>query len=147
MALHTLVRRNYGGRLPVSIKCHSLHSFKEGVILLCQSLLETRQISHLYGWALFTISFTVCLYGCWLILFSFNRILVFSLLAHLFEPCHSATAQLILMNPVLTSFGYNIFWLHYSFLYIPVIYIPLLLYTTSSQWLFNWQRYIHVYFW
>ena len=55
MALHILVRRNYGGKLPVSIRCHNLHSFKEGVILLCQSILETRDISHLHGSALFTI--------------------------------------------------------------------------------------------
>ena len=48
MALDTLVRRNYGGKLLVSIKCHNLHSLKE-VILLCQSILETRQISHLFS--------------------------------------------------------------------------------------------------
>ena len=46
MALHKLVRRNYGGKLPVSIKYQNLHSFKEGVILLCQSTVKTRRISH-----------------------------------------------------------------------------------------------------
>ena len=55
MALHILTGRSYGGKLPVSIKCHDIHSFKEGVILLCQSILETKQISHLHGLALFTI--------------------------------------------------------------------------------------------
>ena len=55
MVLRILVRRNYGGKLPVSIKYRNLHSFKEGVILLCQSILETRRISDLYGSALFTI--------------------------------------------------------------------------------------------
>ena len=50
-----LLRSNYGGKSPVSIKHENLHSFKEGVILLCQSILETRRISHLHGSALFTI--------------------------------------------------------------------------------------------
>ena len=45
-----------GGKLPVSIKHENLHSFKEGVTHLCQSILETRRISHLHGSALFTIS-------------------------------------------------------------------------------------------
>ena len=35
MALHKLERGNYGGKLPVSIKYQNLHSFKEGLILLC----------------------------------------------------------------------------------------------------------------
>ena len=47
--LHTLIRRNFGKKLQVSIKCHKLQIFKEGVILLCQSILETRQISHLFS--------------------------------------------------------------------------------------------------
>ena len=55
MALRKLVRSNYGGESPVSIKYENLHSFKEGVILLCQSILETRRISHLHGSALFKI--------------------------------------------------------------------------------------------
>ena len=55
MALGKIVRRNYGGKSPVSIKYQNLHSFKEGVILLCQSILETRRITHLHGSALFTI--------------------------------------------------------------------------------------------
>ena len=39
----------------MSSKCHNLHSFKEGMIFLCQSIFEARQISHLHGSALFTI--------------------------------------------------------------------------------------------
>ena len=55
MALCKLERRNYGGKLPVSIKYQNLHSFKEGLILLCQSILETRRITHLHGSAHITI--------------------------------------------------------------------------------------------
>ena len=55
MALRKLERRNYGGKWPVSIKYQNLHSFKEGLILLCQSILETRRITHLHGSAPFTI--------------------------------------------------------------------------------------------
>ena len=54
MALRKLVRRNYGGKSPVSIKYQNLHSFKEEVIFLCWSILEKRRISHLHGLALFT---------------------------------------------------------------------------------------------
>ena len=32
----------------------NLHWFKEGLILLCQSILEGRRIKHLHGSALFT---------------------------------------------------------------------------------------------
>ena len=39
----------------MSIKHENLHSFKEGVILLCQSILETRRILRLHGSALFKI--------------------------------------------------------------------------------------------
>ena len=49
MLPHRLVKRNYGGKLPVSIKYQNLYSFKEGMIHLCQSILETRLISHLLG--------------------------------------------------------------------------------------------------
>ena len=56
MALCKLERRNYGGKWPVSIKYQDLHTFKEGLILLCQSILETRRITHLHGSAHFTIS-------------------------------------------------------------------------------------------
>ena len=56
MALCILVRRNYGGKFLVSSKCHNPHSFKEGMIFLCQSIFEVRQISHLHGSALFIIS-------------------------------------------------------------------------------------------
>ena len=55
MALRKFVRSNYGGKSLVSIKHENLHSFKEGVILLCQNILETIRISHLHGSALFTI--------------------------------------------------------------------------------------------
>ena len=44
MALHKRVRRDYGGKLSVSIKYQNLHFFKEGMILLCQSILEMRRI-------------------------------------------------------------------------------------------------------
>ena len=43
MALRNPVRSNYGGNSPVSIKYESLRSFKEGVNLLRQSILETRR--------------------------------------------------------------------------------------------------------
>ena len=36
MALHNLVGRNNGGKSPVSVKYQNPHSFKEGMILLCQ---------------------------------------------------------------------------------------------------------------
>ena len=55
MALRKLERRNYGGNSPVSIKYQNLHTFKEGLILLCQSILETRRITHLHGSAHFAI--------------------------------------------------------------------------------------------
>ena len=55
MTLRKLLRSNYSGKPPVSIKYENVHSFKEGVILLCQSILETRRISHLPGSAHFTI--------------------------------------------------------------------------------------------
>ena len=58
MVLHKLERINYGGKWLVSIKYQNLHSFKEGLILLCQSILETR-ITHLHGSAYFTISLRV----------------------------------------------------------------------------------------
>ena len=55
MALHQLVRSNYGWKSLVSIKYENLHSFKEVVIILCQSIPETRRISHLLGSAHLTI--------------------------------------------------------------------------------------------
>ena len=42
----------------MSIKCHNLYSFKEGMTHLCQSILESRQISPLLSSALFTIPVT-----------------------------------------------------------------------------------------
>ena len=58
MALRKL-ERNYGGKSPASIKYQNLHFFKEGLILLCQSILETRRITHLRGSAHFTIPLKV----------------------------------------------------------------------------------------
>ena len=58
MALHKLERR-YGGKWPVIIKYQNLRSFKEGLILLCQSILKTRRITHLHGSAHFTIPLIV----------------------------------------------------------------------------------------
>ena len=55
MALRKLERRNYGGKLLMGIKHQNVHSFKEGLILLCQSTLETRRVTHLHGSAHFTI--------------------------------------------------------------------------------------------
>ena len=55
MALRIPVRRNCDGKSSVSIKCHNLHSFKEGVILLCQSILDARRISRVHDSARFTI--------------------------------------------------------------------------------------------
>ena len=55
MALRKLGRRNYGGKSPVSIKYQNVHIFKEELILSCQSILETRRITHLHGSAHFTI--------------------------------------------------------------------------------------------
>ena len=55
MVLRKLKMRNYGGKSPVTIKYQNLHILKEGLILLCQSILETRRITHLHGPAHFTI--------------------------------------------------------------------------------------------
>ena len=49
MVPHRFVRGNYGGKLLVSIKYQNVHSFKEGMIPFCQSILEKRRISHLHG--------------------------------------------------------------------------------------------------
>ena len=59
MALPKLERRKHGGLSPVSIKYQHLHSFKEGLILSCQSILETRIKTHLHGSAHFTIPLTL----------------------------------------------------------------------------------------
>ena len=53
MALCKLERKNYGGKLLVSIKYQNLHPFNEGLILLCQSILEMRRITHSHGSAHF----------------------------------------------------------------------------------------------
>ena len=55
MVLRKLLRRNYGGKLLVSIKYQNLHSFKEGLILLRQSILQMRRMTHLHGSGVFTI--------------------------------------------------------------------------------------------
>ena len=55
MALRKLKRINYAEKWPVSIKYHSLHSFKEVLIFLYQSILEMRRMTHLHGSAHFTI--------------------------------------------------------------------------------------------
>ena len=55
MVLCKLERRNYGRKWPVSIKYQDLHSFKEELILLCQSILKMRRITHLHGPAHLTI--------------------------------------------------------------------------------------------
>ena len=55
MALRKHEMRNYGGKSPASIKYQNLNPFKEGLILLCQSILETRRITHLHGTAHFTM--------------------------------------------------------------------------------------------
>ena len=60
MALRILERRNYGGKWSLSNKYQNLHSFKEGLILSCQSILETRKITHLHGSAHFTIPLRSC---------------------------------------------------------------------------------------
>ena len=41
--------------MPVSIKYQNLHCFKEELILLYQSILETKSVTHLHGSAHFTI--------------------------------------------------------------------------------------------
>ena len=48
MALLKLVRRNYGAKLLVRIKCQNLHSFNEGVILLCRSVSLKQEEYHSY---------------------------------------------------------------------------------------------------
>ena len=55
MALRYLERINYGRKWLVSIKYKNLYSFKEGLVLLSQSILETKRITHLHGSAHFTI--------------------------------------------------------------------------------------------
>ena len=58
MVLRKLERRNYGRKSPLSIY-QNLHSFKEGLILWCQSIHETRRITHLHGSAHFRIPLKV----------------------------------------------------------------------------------------
>ena len=60
MALSKLERRNYGKKWPVSIKYlnikyQNIHSFKEGFILKCQSIVEMKRITRLHGSTHFTI--------------------------------------------------------------------------------------------
>ena len=63
MALRKLGRRNYAGKWPVSIKYQNLHYFKEGLILLCQIILETGRITYSHGSAHFTITLRVGQFG------------------------------------------------------------------------------------
>ena len=56
MALHKLVRRNYRGESLVSIKNQNPYFFKEGVIILRQSIRDAIIISQIRGSAVFTIS-------------------------------------------------------------------------------------------
>ena len=51
---------NLNGEIMVSIKYQNLHYFKEVLILLCQSVFETRKITHLHGLADFTIPLNAC---------------------------------------------------------------------------------------
>ena len=45
-----------GGISLASTKYQNLHTFKEGLILLCQNILETRRVTHLHGSPHFTIN-------------------------------------------------------------------------------------------
>ena len=55
MVLRKLERINFGEKCPVSIKYQNFHSFKERLILLCQSIVKTRKVTHLHGSDHFTI--------------------------------------------------------------------------------------------
>ena len=54
MALRTIAMRNSGEKLPVSMHCHNLHCFEEGVILLCRQSLKQDKY-HIHLAQLFTI--------------------------------------------------------------------------------------------
>ena len=62
MALRKFKRRNYGGKQPVIMKYQNTYSFKEGLILLCQSILETRRITYLHGSVHCTIPLTTVIW-------------------------------------------------------------------------------------
>ena len=55
MVKDKLERINYGRKWLVSNKHQNLHFLKEGLILLCQSILGKGRITHLHGSAHFTI--------------------------------------------------------------------------------------------
>ena len=76
MALCKLERGNYDGKSLVSIKYQNLHTFKEGLILLCQSILEMKRITHLHGSAHFAIPLNQDTYHITIIL---NNIFLFQL--------------------------------------------------------------------
>ena len=95
MALHKLERINYGRKWLVSIKYQNLHSFKEGLILLCSSILETRRITHLHGSAHFTIPLSVQLLHIILICLS---LLQNKLAMTLFEANHKQQLSWIAFN-------------------------------------------------
>ena len=75
----------------MSIKYENLHSFKEGVILLHHSILETRRISHLHGSALFTIPLTSVEDNSYLFFYhiEFCYLLLFQLLIEAIRNNHS----------------------------------------------------------
>ena len=70
MALRKLERRNYGRKWLVSIKYQNFHSFKEGLTPLCQSIHDSRRITHLHDSAHFTIPLTAHIKIMWSIPFS-----------------------------------------------------------------------------
>ena len=56
MALQSLVKKNNNRKIPVTMQYHNLRAFiKQGVILLNQSTIKTRQIAYLFSSAIFTI--------------------------------------------------------------------------------------------
>ena len=55
MALCQLERRTDGGWIPVSVKYVIFGSFKEGMIIVCQIIIETERMAIWYSLDLFTI--------------------------------------------------------------------------------------------
>ena len=77
MMLHKLEKENYGGKSLVSIKYQNLHTFKEALILLCQSILETRRITFTWFSSLYNLfksqqNFQTCLKSNFLFIFFSN---------------------------------------------------------------------------
>ena len=113
-----LVRGNYGGKFPVSIKYQNVHSFKEGMIHLCQSILETRRISHIHGSA----PFTILLRTHW-------DISIARLLSH-FPPLTS-----FVFEKAFDTFLSIIDIKHFICLYFPKIHL-----NRSSSWINYWNK-------